>query len=161
MGFFWSEITKINWESGLKCRNIYHNVNQNCRKARIKHLKSLEYGVKMPKNIPKWEHKLPKIKHVDKPTKMGTKMPKIYQNGNQNCWKHTSVVLNCRKSITVCLNFIKKLNVGLSYNNSNAEKPITCIYKLPILPKLPRNQSKVKPKVPTNQSSVLQIIKQT
>ena len=29
----------------------------------------------MPKNIPKWEHKLPKITNVEKPTKMGTKMP--------------------------------------------------------------------------------------
>ena len=30
----------------------------------------------MPKNIPKWEHRLPKITNVEKPTKMGTKMPK-------------------------------------------------------------------------------------
>ena len=29
----------------------------------------------MPKNIPKWEYKLPIIKNVEKPTKMGTKMP--------------------------------------------------------------------------------------
>ena len=29
----------------------------------------------MPKNIPKWEYRLPIIKNVEKPTKMGTKMP--------------------------------------------------------------------------------------
>ena len=32
--------------------------------------------MKRLKNIPKWEHKLPKIKNVDKPTKMETKIPK-------------------------------------------------------------------------------------
>ena len=42
----------------------------------IKQLKSLENGEKMPKNVPKWEHKLPKITNVEKPTKIGTKMPK-------------------------------------------------------------------------------------
>ena len=39
----------------------------------------------MPKNIPKWDHKQPKITNVEKPIKMGTKMTKNLQNGNKNC----------------------------------------------------------------------------
>ena len=121
------------WKTGRKCRKISQNGNINCRKSL------------MPRNLTKWE---PKCR-------------KIYQNRNQTTENPQLCYLNCRKSSKVCLKFIKKLYVGLNYKNSNADTPITCILKLPILPKLPWNQSKVKPKVPTNQSSVLQIIKQT
>ena len=45
----------------------------------------MENGGKIPKNLPKWEHKLPKITNAEKPTKMGTKMTNNLPNGNQNC----------------------------------------------------------------------------
>ena len=39
-------------------------------------MKSLENGEKIPKNIPKFEPKLPKITNAEKPTKLRTKILK-------------------------------------------------------------------------------------
>ena len=50
----------------------------------ITNLKPLGNGGKMPKNIQKWNHKLPKITNIEKLIKMGTKMTKNLPNGNQN-----------------------------------------------------------------------------
>ena len=66
--------------------------------------------VKILKNIPKSEHELLKITNVEKPTKMGTKMPKNLPKWGPKLPKtHNCAIKTAEKSVKCAQNSLKNL----------------------------------------------------